>query len=76
MASSGKEYIEILKRNGIKNPITKEPIIFEDSPGNVVWEQSGDEIKIKYCRRNGSLVDMQLSWLPFALPSDNLNIGQ
>jgi hypothetical protein len=74
--SSGEEYIEILNRDGIYNPITNEPIILENSPGNIVWEQSGNEIKIKYCRRNGSLINLPEVRLPFAMQSDNLNTGQ
>lgn len=79
-ASSGEEYIEIVNRFGIHNPITNEPIILEDSPGNLVWEKSGDEIRIKYCRRNGSLMNLQPDWLPFSMPVpqpvDNSDIGQ
>jgi len=75
-ASSGEEYVERLNRMGIDNPITNEPIILENSPGNIVWEQSGNEIKIKYCRRNGSLSNLPEIRLPFVWPSDNLNIGQ
>ena len=61
--SSGEELIGFLNRQGINNPITNEPIILEDSPGNIVCEGIGDDIKIKYCSRNGSL-----STLPQKLP--------
>jgi hypothetical protein len=53
--SSGEELIALLNRQGINNPITNEPIILEDSPGNVICERSSDDIKIKYCNINGSL---------------------
>jgi len=47
--------IDILKRNGIDNPITGEPIIIEHSPGNIVVEKAGDKIDYKICLQNGSL---------------------
>jgi len=48
---------------GINNPITNKPIILEDSPGNIIWEGSGDNIKIKFCLR-----DSPLDTLPQDLP--------
>ena len=78
-ASSAEELIEKLNENGIDNPITNEPIIFEDSPGNIVWETSGDGIKIKYCDRNGSLINLLSVQLfpskPDPLPVGNFNNG-
>jgi hypothetical protein len=53
--SSGEELIELLNQMGFHNPITDEPIILEDSPGNITWEGSGDDTKIKFCLRDGSL---------------------
>jgi hypothetical protein len=56
--STGAELIELLQRKGIDNPITKEPIILEDSPGNIVVEKAAiiDQInQIKICLENGSL---------------------
>ncbi|CAB1074488.1 hypothetical protein D1AOALGA4SA_2307 [Olavius algarvensis Delta 1 endosymbiont] len=65
-----------MKRNGRKNPITNEPIILEHSPGNVVWAQSGNEHKLKYCRRSGSLTDISEIRLPFELPPNIINTSQ
>jgi hypothetical protein len=56
--STKAELIELLQRNGIDNPITKEPIIIEDSPGNIVVENPWiiDQTRqIKICLENGSL---------------------
>jgi len=55
--SNGEELIELLQRNGINNPITKEPIILEDSPGNIIVEETGDKNQIKICLENGSLAN-------------------
>ena len=56
--STEAELIELLQSKGIDNPITNEPIIIEDSPGNIVVEKTGviDQIsQIKVCLENGSL---------------------
>ena len=53
--STGAELIELLKKNGIDNPITGEPIIIEDSPGNMIVEKAEGEILLKICLENGSL---------------------
>jgi len=53
--SNGEELIDFLNRKGIVNDITKEPIILEDSPGNIVVEQTGNKYNVKLCLENGSL---------------------
>lgn len=53
--SNGEELIELFQREGIDNPITKEPIIIEDSPGNIIFEETGDINQVKICLENGSL---------------------
>jgi hypothetical protein len=53
--SNGSEFIDLLQRNGIDNPITGEPIIIEHSPGNIVVEKAGDKIDYKICLENGLL---------------------
>jgi hypothetical protein len=53
--SNGPELSEILQKNGITNPITGEPIIIEQSPGNIIVETTGDNIVMKICLENGSL---------------------
>ncbi|CAB1058468.1 hypothetical protein D1BOALGB6SA_3224 [Olavius sp. associated proteobacterium Delta 1] len=62
--SNGQQLIEFFNQNGIDNTITNEPIILEDSPGNYIWQQSGDDVTVKYCHRNGLL-----EFLPIDLPS-------
>ena len=52
--SSGPEFTEILQKNGITNPITGEPIIIEQSPGNMIVEKTGDNMVLKICLENGS----------------------
>ena len=52
--SNGAELIDLLQRNGIDNPITGEPIIIEQSPGNMIVERAGDYIEMKICLENGS----------------------
>ena len=34
--STGEEFIVLSQREGIDNPITREPIIIEDSPENII----------------------------------------
>ena len=53
--SNGPEFAEILQKNGIPNPITGEPIIIEQSPGNMIVEITEDNIVMKICLENGSL---------------------
>ena len=53
--SNGSEFIDLLQRNGIDNPITGEPIIIEHSPGNMIVEKDGDKIILKICLENGLL---------------------
>ena len=53
--SNGSEFIDLLQRNGIDNPITGEPIIIEQSPGNIIVEKAGDKIVLKICFENGLL---------------------
>ena len=53
--SNGSEFVELLKKDGINNPVTGEPIIIENSPGNIIFEETADEIVIKVCLENGSL---------------------
>ena len=53
--STGEEFIVLLQREGIDNPITNEPIIIEDSPGNIIFEKSDGKELIKICLENGSL---------------------
>jgi hypothetical protein len=53
--SNGPEFTEILQKNGITNPITGEPIIIEQSPGNMIVEITKDNIVMKICLENGSL---------------------
>jgi len=53
--STGEELIEILRREGVDNPITHEPITLEESPGNITFAGSGKDIKLYICLSNGSL---------------------
>ncbi|MGD8344750.1 MAG: DUF2330 domain-containing protein [Desulfobacterales bacterium] len=55
---TGAELSKILKKSDIKNPITNEPIILEDSPGNIILEEDADGTQIKLCLENGSLHDL------------------
>jgi hypothetical protein len=50
---TGEEFAKILDKEGIKNPITKEPILLEDSPGNIILERDEDGFLIKICLENG-----------------------
>jgi hypothetical protein len=52
--STGAELIDLLQKKGIDNPITGEPIIIEQSPGNMIVERAGDYIEMKICLENGS----------------------
>jgi hypothetical protein len=56
--SNGAELIKLLEKEGITNPITKEPILLEDSPGNIILEKDGDGFRIKLCLENGSFLDL------------------
>jgi hypothetical protein len=56
--STGAELIELLRREGIDNPITKEPIIIEDSPGNIVVEKTGNVTQAKICLENGAFYSL------------------
>ena len=56
--STGEELIELFRREGIDNPITKEPIIIEDSPGNIIVEKAGSMTQVKICLENGSLYNL------------------
>jgi hypothetical protein len=56
--SNGAELIKILETEGITNPITKEPILLEDSPGNIILERDRGEFLIKICLENGSLYSL------------------
>jgi len=51
---TGEELAKILEKEGIKNPITNEPIILEDSPGNIILEKDADGFLIKVCLENGA----------------------
>jgi hypothetical protein len=53
--STGERFIKYLQKEGINNPITNEPIIIEDSPGNIIVEETGGINLIKICLENGSL---------------------
>jgi hypothetical protein len=53
--SNESELIQLLQTNGIDNPVAGEPIIIEHSPGNLVFEKTGDEIVMKICLANGLL---------------------
>ena len=53
---TGEELVEILRREDIKNPVTNKPIILEDSPGNIILDKDG--LQIKVCLENGSLLDL------------------
>ena len=53
--SNGPELIDLLQRNGFDNPVTGEPIIIEDSPGNIIIEKAGDKSVWKICLENGLL---------------------
>lgn len=50
--------IEALKEYGCYNPFTGEPIIIEDSPGNILCERDEYDIDIKVFLQNGSFVTM------------------
>ena len=56
--SNAAELIRILDTEGITNPLTKEPILIEDSPGNIILEKDGDAFRIKLCLENGSFLDL------------------
>lgn len=56
--SNGAELIKLLDMEGITNPITNEPILIEDSPGNIILEKDGDGFRIKLCLENGSFLDL------------------
>jgi hypothetical protein len=56
--STGAELIELLRREGIDNPITKEPIIIENSPGNIVTEKTGNVTQASICLENGALFSL------------------
>lgn len=51
---NGEELIELLIKEGIKNPMTGESIILEDSPGNITVENVGNYIRFKFYQANGS----------------------
>ena len=53
--SNEPELIDLLQRNGFDNPVTGEPIIIEDSPGNIIIEKAGDKSVWKICLENGLL---------------------
>ena len=53
--SNEPELIDLLQRNGFDNPVTGEPIIIEDSPGNIIIEKTGDKSVWKICLENGLL---------------------
>ena len=53
--ANGLEFMEVLKREGIDNPITHKPLIMEHSPGNIVIEETGGIRKFSICLENGSL---------------------
>jgi hypothetical protein len=53
---TGEELVEILRKEGIKNPLTNKPIILEDSPGNIILDKDGFQIKL--CLENGSFLDL------------------
>ena len=52
--SNASELIDLLQKKGIDNPITGEPIIIEQYPGNMVVERAGNYIEMKICLENGS----------------------
>jgi hypothetical protein len=56
--ATGEELVEILRKEGIKNPLTNKPITLEDSPGNIILEKDGDGFQIKLCLENGSFHDL------------------
>ena len=47
---------KILEKEGIKNQVTNEPIILEDSPGNIILRKDADGFRIKLCLENGSFL--------------------
>ena len=51
--SNGPEFAEILQKHGITNPITGEPIILEQSPGNIIVEKTEDNMALKICLEIG-----------------------
>ena len=55
---TGEELVEILGKEGIKNPLTNKPIILEDSPVNIILETDGDGFRIKLCLENGSFLNL------------------
>ena len=54
---TGEELVKILEKEGIKNQITNEPIILEDSPGNITVEKDAGGIQIKLYLENGSFIN-------------------
>ena len=54
---TGEELVKILEKEGIKNPLTNEPIIIEDSPGNITLENGADGLQIRVYLENGCFVD-------------------
>ena len=46
-----EDFIKALEDEGVYNPFTKQPMIAEDSPGNILFEGGG----IKICLVNGSM---------------------
>ena len=46
-----EDFIKVLEDEGVYNPITKQPMIIEDSPGNIFFEGG----RIKICLVNGSM---------------------
>ena len=53
--SNGPELIDLLQKHGIDNPVTGEPIILEQSPGNLICEGEEGEPVLKICLENGLL---------------------
>ena len=56
--SNGPELIDLLQKHGIVNPVTGEPIILEQSPGNLIFDGEASEDKLKICLENGLLYNL------------------
>jgi hypothetical protein len=59
---TGEALVKIFEKDGIKNPLTNEPIILEDSPGNIILEKTADGFRIKLCLENGSFYSSDISY--------------
>jgi hypothetical protein len=47
--------LEVLEKEGAVNPYTQQPLVVEDSPGNLTIERENGEItRITFYRKNGA----------------------